>query len=172
MISGLAYYSITKRKRWRENGIEFDQYGRLIIREESKMYDNYNLEKPKIVTPKEVKPYEFFCFTCKKKFIGHQVFCPECGGRMKIYDPSFLSSSFSIKEKTDSNRCVLCHQSNCPTCNSVISGDNACVEQCPYCESIYHKHCWDTTIEKFGGRCAFCLETPPQELVNDKHKEE
>jgi len=165
MISGLGYYSYSKRKKWRESGIEVDPYGTIIFREERNLYENYESEKPKIITPKEVKPYEFYCFSCQKKFIGHQVFCPECGERMKIFDPSITSSLPLKKERNNLNKCVLCHQSTCPTCTTDNSEGNACFEECPYCESIYHKHCWDIVIQKFG-RCAFCLESPPQELIN------
>ena len=45
-----------------------------------------------------------------------------------------------------------------------MSGEEACYEECPYCGRLYHKHCWDKTKKLFG-KCGFCLETPPPELM-------
>ncbi|MFX1381691.1 MAG: nitrous oxide reductase family maturation protein NosD [Promethearchaeota archaeon] len=164
IISGLSILSLSKRKRMREYGIEVDHRGSIFVRDGTNQFEQYELEKMKITTPIEVKPYEFFCFSCKKKSIGHEVFCPTCSQRMKLYDPSKTLVSPLKKEKRDQNKCILCFQSTCPTCNSNLIGENNCFEECPYCESVYHRHCWNKTIHSFG-KCGFCLEPPPTELI-------
>ncbi|MCK4237861.1 MAG: hypothetical protein KAX33_01980, partial [Candidatus Lokiarchaeota archaeon] len=64
--------------------------------------------------------------------------------------------------------CVICHQIQCPdgTCKlPIASADgNQCRTECPYCERLYHKHCWDQTISSFG-KCGFCLKTPPPHMI-------
>jgi hypothetical protein len=45
-----------------------------------------------------------------------------------------------------------------------MNEEDGCYEECPYCGRSYHKHCWDKTIKSFG-KCGFCLETPPPELM-------
>lgn len=64
--------------------------------------------------------------------------------------------------------CVICHQIQCPdgACKlPIASADgNQCRTECPYCERLYHKHCWDQTISSFG-KCGFCLKTPPPNMI-------
>jgi len=64
--------------------------------------------------------------------------------------------------------CVICHQLECPdgACQLTIAAPDGhqCRVECPYCERLYHKHCWDQTISSFG-KCGFCLKTPPPELM-------
>jgi len=64
--------------------------------------------------------------------------------------------------------CVICHQIQCPdgACKlPIASADgNQCRTECPYCERLYHKHCWDQTISSFG-KCGFCLKTPPPNMM-------
>lgn len=64
--------------------------------------------------------------------------------------------------------CVICHQIQCPdsACKlPIASADgNQCRTECPYCERLYHKHCWDQTISSFG-KCGFCLKTPPPHMM-------
>ena len=64
--------------------------------------------------------------------------------------------------------CVICHQLECPdgACQLTIAAPDGhqCRVECPYCERLYHKHCWDQTISSFG-KCGFCLKAPPPELM-------
>lgn len=61
--------------------------------------------------------------------------------------------------------CVICHQIECPDCSSNIASQdgNQCRVECPHCERLYHKHCWEKTMESFG-KCGFCLQTPPPSM--------
>ena len=61
--------------------------------------------------------------------------------------------------------CVICHDIECPTCSLKIAGEgDTCHVTCPYCDRVYHKHCWDQTIKSFG-KCGFCLKVPPPNMV-------
>jgi ubiquitin-protein ligase len=61
--------------------------------------------------------------------------------------------------------CVICHKIECPTCSLKIAGaGESCHIECPHCDRIYHKHCWDQTIKSFG-KCGFCLKVPPPEMI-------
>ena len=115
---------------------------------------------PKYVEPKDIKPYVFYCSSCDEEFSGFQVFCPKCRKRMKRIHMTTINPDDNNLQK-----CVICHSEKCPKCGLGINGNDSCHEECPYCESQYHKHCWDITIEKFG-KCGHCLEEPPRELIN------
>jgi len=166
IIGVIGYVSIKRRKKLKEEGIReqiseaqprvvFVRPG-LIIREQSESTPS-NKNDLKSITPKEIEPYEFYCSKCEQKSLGYQVFCPNCGERMR--QPK-LAKMHDPKEKV---QCVICFKTTCSTCDHEITGEDACFEECPYCERSYHKHCWDKTIEVFG-KCGFCLETPPPEL--------
>ncbi|MFO7796105.1 MAG: hypothetical protein ACQERB_10265 [Promethearchaeati archaeon] len=61
--------------------------------------------------------------------------------------------------------CVICHDIECPTCSLKIAGEGeTCHVACPYCDRVYHKHCWDQTIKSFG-KCGFCLKVPPPNMM-------
>lgn len=62
--------------------------------------------------------------------------------------------------------CVICHEINCPTCSLKIAGpdEESCHIECPSCDRVYHKHCWDQTIKSFG-KCGFCLKVPPPDMM-------
>ena len=55
--------------------------------------------------------------------------------------------------------CVICHNIQCPTCSLKIAGPETCNTSCPHCDRIYHKHCWEQTLQNFG-KCGFCLRVP------------
>ncbi|MFX1504081.1 MAG: hypothetical protein ACFFDH_24185, partial [Promethearchaeota archaeon] len=55
--------------------------------------------------------------------------------------------------------CVICHNIQCPTCSLKIAGPESCNTSCPHCDRIYHKHCWEQTLQNFG-KCGFCLRIP------------
>ncbi|MFW9895172.1 MAG: hypothetical protein ACFFD7_05140 [Candidatus Thorarchaeota archaeon] len=52
--------------------------------------------------------------------------------------------------------CVICHKIECPSCSKKIAGDESCHAECPHCNRVYHRHCWEQTIHSFG-KCGFCL---------------
>lgn len=52
--------------------------------------------------------------------------------------------------------CVICHKIECPSCTKKIAGEDNCHSECPHCNRVYHKHCWEQTIKSFG-KCGFCL---------------
>ena len=108
------------------------------------------------IIPKNIVPYEFYCSSCKETYFGFTVFCPRCERRMQ--QPRL--------EKKQDNKitCVICYKENCPICERKITGEDTCYEECPFCERTYHKHCWENTIKTFG-KCGFCLEIPPSEMV-------
>jgi hypothetical protein len=114
------------------------------------------------IIPKDVVPYEFYCSSCKETSFGFTVFCPRCGRRMQ-------QPGLEKKEKDNKITCVICYKDNCPTCERKIVGENTCYEECPYCERTYHKHCWEKTIKTFG-KCGFCLEIPPSEMIRQIFK--
>ena len=115
-----------------------------------------------LVMPKEIVPYEFYCSCCKETYFGFMVYCPQCGRRMQ--QPR-LKKNDSVEKK----KCVLCYKENCPTCDRKLVGENTCQEECPYCGRIYHQHCWEKTIKTFG-KCGFCLEIPPSEMIRQIFK--
>ena len=114
------------------------------------------------IIPKDVIPYEFYCSSCEKTSFGFTVFCPQCGRRMK-------QPRLGKKKKDDTITCVICYKDNCPICERKIVGKNTCYEECPYCERTYHQHCWEKTIKTFG-KCGFCLEIPPSEMIRQIFK--
>jgi len=114
------------------------------------------------IIPKDVVPYEFYCTSCKETSFGFTVFCPRCGRRMQ-------QPRLEKKEKHDKITCVICYKDNCPTCERKIEGENTCYEECPYCGRSYHQHCWEKTIKTFG-KCGFCLEIPPSEMIRQIFK--
>ena len=116
-------------------------------------------DKEKVdIIPKQVDPYEFYCSHCDITSIGYEVYCQICGRRMR--QPSLAS----LEPDNDENAtCVICHQKKCPECDRDLYGEEPCFEECPYCESAYHKHCWIKTMKVFG-KCGHCLENPPPEL--------
>lgn len=62
--------------------------------------------------------------------------------------------------------CVICHKIDCPVCAKKISAQQEseqCQVQCPSCERLYHKSCWNQTIASFG-KCGFCLKPPPANM--------
>ena len=122
----------------------------------------------KLVVPKQVEPYVFYCSECKITSVGYEVLCPKCGKLM--IQPRFKSLK---SEKNNNQSCVLCHNTKCPECNLEINGNKSCKQACPYCESMYHYHCWIMTMKEFG-KCGHCLEKPPPEfekLISKKQKE-
>ena len=131
------------------------EYERFVFRDE---------KEPEFVTPKEVDPYEFYCSNCNENFQGYSVYCPKCGVRMKLLTKT-ISSSQAVNQG-DKNKCVLCHSEICPVCKSNL---DKCHEECPFCERKYHEHCWINTI-KTTGKCSFCLEAPPPEMLHDLEK--
>ncbi len=171
IISTLSIYSIFKKVKMRMSGYRIDQNGAILNWDGTPFIESSESEELKFTNPKVVKPYVFYCLKCSKKYTGYHVFCPTCGERMKLFD---LSSSLvppPFRQKSNNkNRCIICYKSTCPKCNAEITGENSCFEECPYCESKYHKHCWDKTIRSFG-KCGFCLEIPPSELFPDEFKE-
>ena len=114
------------------------------------------------IIPKDIIPYEFYCSSCKETSFGYTVFCPRCGRRMK-------QPQLDKKEKNNKVTCVICYKDNCPICERKIEGENSCYEECPYCERTYHQHCWEKTIKTFG-KCGFCLEIPPSEMIRQIFK--
>ncbi|MEX2729176.1 MAG: hypothetical protein Q6353_018115, partial [Candidatus Sigynarchaeum springense] len=64
--------------------------------------------------------------------------------------------------------CIICHKIPCVTCGNPLDSPDANVEtckaECPYCNRVYHKHCWDQTIASFG-KCGFCLRPPPSNMM-------
>jgi len=115
-----------------------------------------------IIIPKNIVPYEFYCSSCKETSFGFTVFCARCGRRMQ-------QPRLEKKEKDNNITCVICYKDNCPTCERKIVGENTCYEECPYCERTYHQHCWEKTIKTFG-KCGFCLEIPPSEMIRQIFK--
>lgn len=62
--------------------------------------------------------------------------------------------------------CVICHKIECPECTKKISAheeSEQCQVQCPSCERLYHKSCWNKTIASFS-KCGFCLKPPPPNM--------
>jgi len=181
LIGGFSYIRVRNRNRMREAGIietSIDNQQRVIFVRPGVIYSdqptpsrqqtssmNYYVQESdhKPIIPKEVEPYEFYCAKCDQKSLGYQVFCPTCGDRMK--QPK-LASMHNPDEKV---QCVICHTETCATCNHGITGEDSCYEECPYCERSYHKHCWNKTMQAFG-KCGFCLETPPPELIPNVFK--
>ena len=181
VIGSVGYLSRKKSIRLREQGVvqsfteeqprvvfvrpglayqdQSSQYGQ--HSSSSNHYGRDSDHKP--ITPKEIEPYEFYCAKCDQKSLGYQVFCSTCGERMR--QPK-LAAMHDPNEKV---QCVICHSEMCPSCNHEITGDDACYEECPYCERSYHKHCWEKTMQGFG-KCGFCLETPPPELIPNYYK--
>jgi parallel beta-helix repeat protein len=180
VIGGIAYINRSKHKKLRENesrisystnqprvtfirpGVMYSEQPPEIVQTTSSP-NYYEKDDNKPITPKEIEPYEFYCAKCDQKSLGYQVFCPTCGERMK--QPK-LASMHNPDEKI---QCVICHTDTCATCNHDITGEDACYEECPYCERSYHKHCWNKTMQAFG-KCGFCLETPPPELIPNAFK--
>jgi len=149
ILVSIGHVSRTTRKKSREEKmVEKNIYNRPRSKNQEGITGNVH----------QVAPYEFYCSKCDNKSIGYQVFCPTCGERMK--QPDLVSSSETLKK----NSCVICHSSICTTCNHDMTGEDECYEECPYCGRSYHKHCWDKAIQIFG-KCGFCLETPPPELI-------
>jgi len=181
MIGGISYARMRNRNRMRDAGVVDASIGghqRVVFVRPGVVYSNqptevrqqttstsyYEQESDnKPITPKEIEPYEFYCANCDQKSLGYQVFCPTCGERMK--QPK-LASMHNPDEKI---QCVICHTDTCSTCGHSITGEDACYEECPYCERSYHKHCWNKTMQTFG-KCGFCLETPPPELIPNVYK--
>ena len=165
LIGSVGYVNKTKRKRLRnEEFVERNMYN-----QSSSIIHNHRTQtslsgfsqiapQKKSITPKEIAPYEFYCSKCDKKSIGYQVFCPTCGERMS--QPELAPKSDSPEKYS----CVICHSSTCSSCSHNMNGEHSCYEECPYCGRSYHRHCWDETIKEFG-KCGFCLETPPPELM-------
>ncbi|HME52992.1 MAG TPA: hypothetical protein VKM55_12295 [Candidatus Lokiarchaeia archaeon] len=64
--------------------------------------------------------------------------------------------------------CIICHKIPCPQCGNPLDTPEpnveTCKAECPYCNRMYHKHCWDQTIASFG-KCGFCLRPPPQNMM-------
>jgi ubiquitin-protein ligase len=64
--------------------------------------------------------------------------------------------------------CIICHKIPCVTCTNPLDSPDPNVEtckvECPYCNRVYHKHCWDQTIASFQ-KCGFCLRPPPSSMV-------
>nr|MDO8088213.1 hypothetical protein [Candidatus Sigynarchaeum springense] len=64
--------------------------------------------------------------------------------------------------------CIICHKIPCVTCGSLLDSPDpnveTCKAECPYCNRVYHKHCWDQTIASFG-KCGFCLRPPPSTMM-------
>ncbi len=64
--------------------------------------------------------------------------------------------------------CIICHKIPCVTCGSLLDSPDpnveTCKAECPYCNRVYHKHCWDQTIASFG-KCGFCLRPPPANMM-------
>ncbi|MBN2153947.1 MAG: hypothetical protein JW839_20995 [Candidatus Lokiarchaeota archaeon] len=64
--------------------------------------------------------------------------------------------------------CIICHKIPCVTCGNVLDSPDpnveTCKAECPYCNRVYHKHCWDQTIASFG-KCGFCLRPPPSNMM-------
>nr|MDO8112765.1 hypothetical protein [Candidatus Sigynarchaeota archaeon] len=64
--------------------------------------------------------------------------------------------------------CIICHKIPCPQCGNMLDSPEpnveTCKAECPYCNRMYHKHCWDQTIASFG-KCGFCLRPPPQNMM-------
>jgi len=121
-------------------------------------------EKKGPIVPKEVEPYVFYCSDCDITSLGYDVFCPVCSKRMKRPELAALKDPEKIT-------CIICHSRKCPVCEKEITGEEACFEECPYCERSYHKHCWEKTMQVFG-KCGQCLERPPNQLVDGDIKSE
>ena len=85
---------------------------------------------------------------------------------------SYLIDAFNILSKAIFEvsviSCIICHKIPCPQCGNPLDTPEAnvetCHEKCPYCERMYHKHCWEQTIASFG-KCGFCLRPPPQSMM-------
>ncbi|MFX1385352.1 MAG: hypothetical protein ACFFBP_23290 [Promethearchaeota archaeon] len=76
---------------------------------------------------------------------------------------SYLIDLFSLISKKifeiSAVSCVICHNIECPTCSIKIAGPDSCNISCPHCDRVYHKHCWEQTLNQFG-KCGFCLRVP------------
>ncbi|MFX1276376.1 MAG: hypothetical protein ACFFBP_04545 [Promethearchaeota archaeon] len=161
----IVFFAIQKRIKLKKNG------GIIPTQSPQQMPGNEqfvfrNDKEPEFITPKEVQPYEFFCTNCNEKSLGYSIYCPKCGVRMKL-----LSSAFQEGNKhkdQDKSKCVLCHSEMCPICKKSLIGESACYEECPFCERKYHEHCWANTIQTTG-KCSFCLEAPPPDMMMDKY---
>ena len=85
---------------------------------------------------------------------------------------SYLIDAFNVLSKAIFEvsviSCIICHKIPCPQCSNPLDTPEpnveTCHEKCPYCERMYHKHCWDQTIASFG-KCGFCLRPPPQSML-------
>ncbi|MFX1276379.1 MAG: hypothetical protein ACFFBP_04535 [Promethearchaeota archaeon] len=128
---------------------------------------NDEFQEEKFVSPKNVDPYIFFCSFCNVTSVGYEVLCPICGKRMRQPRFSLMESNLNKNES-----CLICHDIKCPECNLELNGNESCIQDCPYCESLYHYHCWKITMEKFG-KCGHCLEKPPpdfEKLISLEHQ--
>ena len=161
----VGYMQVTKNKRSRERDrVEKNIYDRsrtVLHHDEKQTSSNLNQvhnHDIKIIKPQLIAPYEFYCSKCDLKSVGYQVFCPTCGDRMR--QPDLVLKPEALEQVS----CVICHSATCDSCSQDMTGEESCYEECPYCGRSYHKHCWDKTI-KVIGKCGFCLETPPPELM-------
>jgi len=165
MLVVIIYFAILKRLKIKKNGgvmpVQRPQtnpeYERFVFRDD---------KDPEFITPKEVQPYEFYCSNCNEKSLGYSIYCSKCGVRMKLLSSATHKRPKDVKEQ-DKTKCVLCHSDKCPVCQKPLIGKPSCHEECPFCERIYHEHCWINTI-KNTGKCSFCLESPPPEMLMDK----
>ena len=156
IVSLILFIGIRNRKKLREYGITYDDQRHVYVNRYGVVIQEQSEEgEPEYITPKEVEPYEFYCSNCKKKFQGYEVYCPICNKRMKLYDESYKINKMKVNEK-NKNKCVLCHEE--------LKAEIYDIEECPYCESKYHKGCWIRTIKEFG-KCGFCMEIPPDDMI-------
>lgn len=85
---------------------------------------------------------------------------------------SYLIDAFNVLSKAIFEvsviSCIICHKIPCPQCGNPLDSPEpnveTCKAECPYCNRMYHKHCWDQTIASFG-KCGFCLRPPPQNMM-------
>jgi len=66
-----------------------------------------------------------------------------------------------LEEEEKKESCIICREFSCKICGKNLESSNSngeiCKINCPNCNRVYHKHCWDQTIANFG-KCAFCLK--------------
>ena len=166
----IIYLNYQKRTRLGRAGLTPEDIYRqprlIFLRPESQaeFYEQAREEKKEPIIPKEVEPYVFYCSDCDITSLGYDVYCPVCAKRMK-------QPQLATPKDQEKITCIICHSKNCPVCEKSINGDDACFEECPYCERSYHKHCWEKTMQVFG-KCGQCLEKPPDQLVDGAIKPE
>jgi len=134
----------------------------LMFKFEVYMHEDYPISVPKFKLLSNLEEYEEI-----KKKITQQIetFTQQWHPFNYLIDLFNQISKTIFQESIIS--CVICHKIDCISCGLKISSVNTpeeqCQAQCPSCERLYHKHCWDQTILSFG-KCGFCLRPAPAHM--------